>query len=583
MCSIFGYNYYDQEKRDLFFQAMRHRGPDDDGCVEVGGWTIGQQRLAIIDTSAKANQPMQKREHSLAFNGEIYNYLELKDKYLKGVRFSTHSDTEVLLELLARYGLKILNQLNGMFAFAWYNQKKKQLVLVRDRFGVKPLYYMQVSSKFYFASETKPLARIQKNPRLNKNAISTFMEKTASDYGIQSFLEGINQLLPGHHLTITQSRVGKQKRWYYGRDFTVPKHVLASKNAAFDFFEELLTDAIKLRYRSDVPVCLTLSGGIDSTTIYTLTKEHISSAIQPITFSNTHSSINEAKIAQRLTSDYQDKLIVVKAKAHYSSRELQQMLKALEFPIWNPSGLAYIDLYRKIHGMGYVVIIEGHGSDEQLGGYPYLLEIIWKNLAQKFQFIAAYDAYRAYTTALNASIGEKNSTYPFVVQLLKVMLEKPLKRYDANAALNQSFNQNILPIVLRTFDRLPMNQSLESRSPYLDYRIVEYIKRLPMNYKVDEYGSKAPLRYILRKYHKEYVYENVPKTGFALDLVKLFGQLSIKKLFHTYIRKFDISEYRAEKERLLKVFEQNEYTWSDVVAIWKYASIAMAQELYEEK
>jgi len=582
MCSIFGYNYHDSITLSIFFDSMKHRGPDDDGSTKIHNWTIGQQRLAIIDTSAKANQPMRKREHYLAFNGEIYNYLELKDKYLKGVRFKTQSDTEVLLELLSKYGLKILNKLNGMFAFAWYNAKTKKLVLARDRFGVKPLYYMHNKDKFYFASETKPLARLQNSPSLNQTAISIFLKHTASDYLPQSFLNDINLLLPGHYLTIHNNSVGKQMRWYHGNDFVVPRHVLKTKIAAFEYFEQLLTDAIKLRYRSDVPVCLSLSGGIDSTTIYTLTKEHISQAIQPITFSNTNSGINEVGIAKRLTTDYRDKLIIVKSKPHYSTRDLRRALSALEFPIWNPSALAYLDLYQKIHKLKYVVIIEGHGSDEQLGGYPFQLELIWKNLAQNFQFISAYHAYHAYKLALNSNIGEKLNPYPFIIQLIKVILEIPFKRYNAQAALDQSFHQNILPIVLRAFDRLPMNQSLESRSPYLDYRVVEFIKSLPLHYKVDKYGSKAPLRYILRKYHKQYIYENVPKTGFALDLVKLFKQPDMKKLFSKYLHRFNNPKFDIEKEKLLSIFTQKNYLWSDVVYVWKYASIELTKELYEK-
>ena len=160
MCGIFGYNHTNI-KEDSFFNLMKHRGPDASSSIKFLGWTLGHLRLSIIDLDPLANQPFEKDGSYLIFNGEIYNYLELKKKYFSDHKFKTQSDTEVLLALLNKFGLDILNELNGMFAFAYLN-KKGEMYLVRDRFGVKPLYYSLIDGIFYFASEIKPLINKKK-------------------------------------------------------------------------------------------------------------------------------------------------------------------------------------------------------------------------------------------------------------------------------------------------------------------------------------------------------------------------------------------------------------------------------------
>ena len=175
MCSILGYNnFQNTELVKIFFDTQRHRGPEFENYHICDSWILGHQRLSIIDTSSSANQPMYKDGHTIILNGEIYNYIELQNTYLKNVTLNTSSDTEVLLELLKIYGIKILNKLNGMFAFGWYNHNEKCLYLCRDRFGVKPLHWMKHNGYYYFSSEIKPLIAIKKNISFNAKIIDAF-------------------------------------------------------------------------------------------------------------------------------------------------------------------------------------------------------------------------------------------------------------------------------------------------------------------------------------------------------------------------------------------------------------------------
>jgi len=330
-------------------------------------------------------------------------------------------------------------------------------------------------------------------------------------------------------------------------------------------------------------VCITLSSGLDSTTIYTLTKERINPSVQAITYVNQDSQINEYAIAKRLTEDYDDNLLIIRNKPKYTARDLLTNLQHLEFPIWNPSGIAYESLYKAISRKGYRVVIEGHGSDEQLGGYPYLLEAIWKELAQDGNYQGSRKVFQVYQKTLNTGIGENKLTHPFLLLYLKTRLFSLISpKIDAAKTIQKSFEYKILPMVLRAFDRLSMSQSVESRAPFMDFRIVEFLRQMPIEYKVDELGSKAPLRHILQKYHKDYIYKNTQKTGFAIDLQKISRQPSIKQMVLSALRNANISRYSSEINFAINTFSSAHPKWSDLSKSWKIGSVILMQKIYEK-
>lgn len=596
MCGIFGYNSpLNQTRNHDFFSALSHRGPDASAVTQVDSWTLGHLRLSIIETSDASNQPFEKDGSWLIYNGEIYNYLELRAKYLANVPLRTESDTEVLITLLNLHGLKILNELNGMFAFAWYDSKQRLLQLVRDRFGVKPLYYSEHKGHFYFSSEIKPLASLHTSATLDTNIIDSFFSDTATDFDQRSGIEQVLQIKAGHHLSISVSGQKHITRWYHGHDHKVDHRIFSDKEKTITAFEALLTDALMLRHRADVPICLTLSGGLDSTTLYVLAKEKLDSKIQPFVFAHPGSPTDESPRAIALAKKYGDTPIVVASAQNGTIPALEEALQYLEYPIWNPSAVAYLDMYKAIKAHGYTVVIEGHGSDEQLGGYPYMLEAAWKEMLLKGRFRFAYTLYVTWQATQNPGLGQQvtastkagtllNMAKGLLRGLIKTLLAPHKWKYLSFGALvRESFDYKILPIVLRAFDRLPMAASLEARCPFMDYRVVEFLRVLPLEYKVNEIGSKAILREILKKYGHAEIYQNRAKMGFASDIPALLNNPESKAYLAKAVADFDYPKYQAIKQRAEQRLQKKVLDWDDVTDIWKVASIAMTKRLYENK
>lgn len=594
MCGIFGYNQASNpERTKRFFDELAHRGPDAQRVQEVGGWTLGHLRLSIIDTAAVSHQPFEKDGSWVVYNGEIYNYVELREKYLKPEELRTASDTEVLITLLNQKGPAILNELNGMFAFAWYEGSTGILHLVRDRYGVKPLYYTTNDDTFFFASEIKPLAHLRGEVTLTPSVLKNFFADTATDYDEQSGIRGVLQLNPGERLTVTRGGGVQRIRWYKNRDYTFDASVFTSKERTLSAFEDLLTDSLRLRHRSDVPICITLSGGLDSTTLYVLAKEKLASKIQPFIFSHPGSPTDESPRAVALAKRYGDVPTVIESRPATSINSLKEALRHLEYPIWNPSAIAYLDMYTAIKEHGYTVVIEGHGSDEQLGGYPYMIEAAWKQAFLRGRLREAYTLYRVWQDTQNPALNQSGgSTSPWRVAtgilrgvsrgIIKAIIWPHKYRYlSFNALLRESFHYKILPIVLRAFDRLSMARSLETRCPFMDYRVVEFLRALPLEYKVNELGSKAILREILKKYGHEEIYKNRAKMGFATDIPAFLNLPANRQYLTEAVNAFDYPEFASEKRLALRRLEKPVLGWDDVADIWKVASITMTEKLYE--
>ncbi len=590
MCGIFGYQIQnDAALARSFFIDLAHRGPDAQATTQVDEWTLGHLRLSIIETSSASNQPFLKDGNWIIFNGEIYNYLELKETYLKNTPLRTASDTEVLLTLLNQEGLACLNKLNGMFAFAWYNAAEKNLYLVRDRFGVKPLYYTHDKQGFAFASEMRPLTRLARNVEFDEEVMSAFFKDTATDFDERSGIKHILQVKPGHFLTVTESGVPTEHRWYHDRDYAFDTSIFASKERTLAAFEDLLTDSLALRHRADVPICITLSGGLDSTTLYVLAKEKLQSKIQPFIFAHPGSATDESMRAIALAKKYGDSPIVVTSEPGQELERLTAALRYLEYPIWNPSAVAYLDMYKAIKSHGYTVVIEGHGSDEQLGGYPYMLEAAWKQALLRGNFRFARTLYRTWQQTQNPALGtlpeQPSELFGMTKGLLRALLKALLsprkwKYCSFDALVRESFDYKILPIVLRTFDRLPMAASLEARCPFMDYRVVEFIRTLPLEYKVNEIGSKAILREILKKYGHADIYQNRTKMGFASDIPVLINEPQVRAALRQAVNDFDFPHFAREKALASERLKKTTLTWDDIAPIWKVAAFPLLKNSY---
>ena len=333
--------------------------------------------------------------------------------------------------------------------------------------------------------------------------------------------------------------------------------------------------------RADVPICLTLSGGIDSTTIYTLIKEKLNKDITLFTYIHPGSPTNEYKKVKKLVDSYGDGVVTVQSEDSNNFKDIEDDLDAVEFPIWGLSPRAYVDMYNTIKKAGFKVVIEGHGSDEQLGGYPYMVESAFYDYLKRGNFFKAYEMLKIGRSTGHSGLGNK---YDFMFKKFSKAIAKfIIKNKDINCFqenIDWTVEFKILPIVLRAFDRLSMNSSLESRAPFMDYRVVELFKKLPIEYKINSIGNKAILREILKKYNKTYIYEDKEKMGFASDVPKFFNVEENKEKAKKYIEEFDMAEFDHQKNKALESISQNTIEWSDTFEMSKVILISMINQKY---
>jgi asparagine synthase (glutamine-hydrolysing) len=585
MCSICGYYTLSARPRADFmpiaFEAMRHRGPDAERSTlyRDGAVCLGHQRLAIVDLSRSADQPMETEASAITFNGEVYNYVELRNAEFRGDAFATRSDTEVLLKGLERDGLAFLHKVNGMFAFALLDKASGTLSLVRDRFGVKPLHYLIQDDVLYFASELRPLIAIKRELRPDLDIYRAFLESTATDFDERTFIDGIRQVPKGHALTCRGGTV-TLSRWYAGNDFAFDRTAVSTFERAVETVEDLLVDAIDKRMRSDAPICVTLSGGVDSTLLYTLIHERLGRRVTPFVFAHPGAPTDESEKARAIATRYGDDLHVVVARQDQGPEDLLESLRALEFPIWSCAGIAHMTTYKAIAAQGFRVVIEGHGSDEQLGGYGYMLQARLNELARRGQLIDAWRTARVLRAAGNPAqpVHDRRSILEIAVGVARQTFKRPNVRNSFELALDDAFGFRVLPIVLRASDRLAMNSAVESRSPFLDYRLVEVLRALPAAYKVSSLGSKAVLRAILRKYDKTAVSMDQRKTGFGSDVDRFLAVPRNIEFLRRLVRGFNMPAFASHRRAALAALHGP--AWKRRFFDWRVASLGFINAYY---
>lgn len=586
MCSISGYVAWGKPNLNFIqksWDLMRHRGPDFEDKIEIENLCLAHQRLAIIDLDKRSNQPFHIGGNYITFNGEIYNYKDLSKKYLVQDTLNTKSDTEVLLKLLIKKDIKVLNEINGMFAFAWYNPNEEKLTLVRDRFGVKPLYFTVIDECFYFSSEIKPLVAIQKQFNINTGVITEFWENSATDFDEFTFAEGVYQVKAGHYIEIDvkKSKDIQQKRWYFFEDFKIDTNRLSSFNNATEYYEELLTDAVNIRMIADVPVAITLSGGLDSTCIYTMIKDNLKKNIQAFTFNHSQNYLDETNLVKTLVRSYGDELLLIPNDMESSWEFYINALKFLEFPIWSNSFLAYFKTYQTIKKAGFTVILEGHGADEQLGGYTYLVKAAMETLLRDKKY------YKAWQVALVLNFMQNNKPYLQLIRDFVYILRKQQFYYDRfEVEVRDSFDYKILPIILRCFDRMSMANSVESRSPFMDYRLVEISRHFPTEFFANSLGSKAILRNILKKHKLDFIFKHKKKTGFASQVELLFNNKQNISIVREILKNVNLNFLGLDKIdiqiNIQNLLSKKEWDRSDAIILSKITGLSLIKDFYEK-
>ncbi len=532
MCGIAGIFAFNNETASpelvkKMTDAIEHRGPDGEGFFVREPIGLGHRRLAIIDLSENGRQPMAGPDGmtQIIFNGEIYNFRELRAELgAKGHRFRTESDTEVMLHAYQEYGADCVEHFRGMFAFALWDDRRKTLLLARDRFGIKPLYYYRDANRLLFASEIKALlAVIESRRQPNRRLIHDFLTVGALDHTDDTFFEGIRKLPAANYLLIDKKGGEIQKKYW---DFEVNSEVVqlsdgivGEKSAAFF---ELFTDAVRAHLISDVPVGSCLSGGLDSSAVVSVIKRLI--------------EIDEAKAVgarqQTFSACYKNSRVdeqpfideVIRSTGALSHRvfpdpsgfkdDLQRVLWHQEEPFGSSSIYAQWEVMRKAREQSVTVLLDGQGADEQLLGYRKFYAFYgrslwrqgkqWSALKETVKHFGSTEVLR--TLQLRRGLRYLRSQRFGPVATAHELLtdsfhashrEQPLElgsNGDLGERIKADMTRFSLPVLLRYEDKNSMAFSRESRVPFLDHRLVEYVASLPLNLKLRDGWTKYCLR-----------------------------------------------------------------------------------------
>ena len=489
IAGIIGLQPENKHRLEAMLDKQSHRGPDAKVIWNDDKIALGHNRLSIIDLSTTANQPMESAcgNYVIVFNGEIYNYLEIKKELQFDYVFQTHSDTEVLLAAYIKWGKGMLDKLNGMFSFGIWNRRENFFFAARDRFGVKPFYYTVYENQFYFASEIKTVFAAGVPKKDNRKVWANYY--SFGTYGLpdETFFENIHQLKAGHYLEIyfSNSTVLKEivpHKWY---DFTnrILQSVPVSVATLREQYFELLQDAIQLRFRADVPLGMNVSGGLDSSTLIGLIHQNLPSqqSIEAFTFYCNDANYDELPWVNELmkTTPYPLNKILLEAGA------IPDLIQKVSYYQDEPFGgfptLAYSLLFEAARAKGIKVILDGQGMDEAWAGYDYYHKA-GNQIIQGVQ---------------SSPVRSEAIVQDFLDYAVKEEYETPFESRLQNLQYRDLFYTKI-PRALRFNDRISMMHSTELREPFLDYRLVEFAFAQPDALKMKNGQTKWLLRDLVK-------------------------------------------------------------------------------------
>lgn len=506
-----------------------HRGPDLKLSVKIDKVIFNHNRLSIIDLTKNGSQPMNSLNgrYSMIYNGEIYNYLEILENLdLQGTNYG---DTRALIELFSKKKIKCLEYLRGMFAFAIYDRKYKRTYLIRDRFGIKPLYYHYSyrDKIFYFSSEIKPLLKFQKYKNYDQDVINDYLTHSLLDHSKKTFFKDIFQIMPGEYLEVnSKGQIVKSVKWYDLKKKINP--VGEKKNKKFqEEYNHLLRETIKIHTRSDVKVGISLSGGLDSQTILSeYLKNNYQSNIYSYNFYFSNKKYSERSTVEKFLKNKNIKNNYILLNTDFFPN-FQKMIDIQEQPYGGIATISMQSLYKKAKKDGLKVLLNGTGADDSLAGsnreiLVYLLQLLnskqynklnnqinyyskfyklsKNNIISKLKYLKEnFSNFGADGSLLNSS--------NFLKKKFDVRIKNNLE-INLRSILVDRISRNKIPRNLRYEDRNSMSNSIEVRVPFLDHKLVEYSLNLPEKLIIDKSIGKIALRNFMKK---DFNYKNAFK------------------------------------------------------------------------
>jgi asparagine synthase (glutamine-hydrolysing) len=603
--------------RDIF----SYRGPDDAGLWvrRQGQVAFGHRRLSILDPSPAGHQPMHDSELPLTivYNGEVYNYIEIRERLKKkGYSFVTGTDTEVIIKAYQEWGTDCLQFFNGMFAFAIWDERKESLFLARDRLGIKPLYYYEKSGRLYFASEIKAIIAVLKElPDLSPHLIDVYMS-FGYTAGEDTLLKGVKRLLPGCFMVVNSDKREKGKYW----ELTFSNNQDCGLANYIGQAREILEDAVKIRLRSDVPLGIFLSGGLDSSAVVGLLANKVPERLK--TFSVAYDfgpRFDETGYARQIARKFNTEHHEIFITPNDFQSFIPEFVWLMDEPVAESAGISlyFVSRLAKEH---VTVVLSGEGSDEVFAGYDFywymlLMEkyrsliggkqaqaiskigafllpdankirkyllLSASELDKRYRGISTYEAHdktRLYSNDFAEFLSNNPETE--IQFFIERLFRHTGKKDPLSTMLYFDIRTWLIDDLLIKADRMSMAASLELRVPFLDYRLVECLANTPSKYKINGRVTK----FLLKEVVKDVLPNNIihrKKMGFPTPLKKMFEtQLS------EYAREILLDEVACIREffninevkRLLE--EHSKKTQDHHRRIWQLVVLETWMQMYK--
>jgi len=530
MCGICGFNFEDKDLLKKMMTVLKHRGPDGQGKYVDKNISFGHTRLAIIDLKT-GKQPIYNEDKSIVivFNGEIFNYKELREKLLLKHKFSTNSDTEVIIHAYEEYGLKFVNLLEGQFAFALWDSNKKQLILARDSQGICPLYYYYEKSKFVFASEQKAILSLE-NIKFNNSGISEYLYQGFLNTKI-TFFKNVNKLGPGELLLFKENKIKIYNHNYLD----------INNRSNYKFLKSKIISEIEKSTVADVPIGLYLSGGLDSNIICSVLSKNGKKELNTFTIGFDDEKINETKFAEISAKHYNTNHFETTYSVEDVLKNFSKITYALDQPIADAAKFSYYFLSKKAAKEKIKVVLSGIGGDEIFAGYPqYRLIYYWQKYikhkllkdlainAFKFKYSNTSTANNFYS-ALKKDDGNHMKLFDETTHrtFSKDEVFKLTKKRDNRNLLNkheimnnmqiQDLQSTVVNDYLIISDELNLIHGVEGRVPLLSKELINLGLSLNTNERITPFSGKIALRKAFKNdLPKEII--NKSKTGFTSPL-----------------------------------------------------------------
>jgi asparagine synthase (glutamine-hydrolysing) len=571
---------------------IKHRGPDGFGYFYDNSLALGHRRLAILDLSESGRQPMTRSERwTMVYNGEVYNYLELRAELVQhGFSFSSETDSEVILAAYAFWGEECVTKFNGMWAFAIYDKEKQTLFCSRDRFGVKPFYYTENDTSFAFGSEIKQLLYFLNVRKANKKVLINYLVLGLENYSDETFFENVYELKPSHNLVYSLATHEKKIYRYYSVSIDDKLESLSLDESVKRWSTEFKR-SVSYRLRSDVEVGTCLSGGLDSSAVAAVAAEITTFNNGPqfsaFTAQSIDSKRDETAYAQSVVSFCNLKWHTVKPKTDEFITEIDHIIRLQEEPFGSPSIVMQYFVMQLVHKAGIKVLLDGQGGDETLLGYEryypayFLLQnpfkipgrILSASRHSKLNLFKLVQ-YHVYFTSAQLRIKRQKKRWAFIhepyLQLVDVELVKQIADSYKNIQQLQvtELSKTQLPHLLKYEDRNSMHFSIDTRLPFLDYKLVETSLSINNDFKIRKGWTKFILREALKSKLPLEIIWRKNKIGFEAPVNQW---LTNKDFFHAEI---------VNSAFLRNFINLKNLPLLDDNAIWKLFNVARWAKLY---